>query len=77
MENVIAALEDRNAALLPNHGAVGIGRTMREAFTVCELIEKTAKIYYLALILGKVNPLPAEVIEVEKAFFRMLQSGGG
>jgi len=77
VENVIAALEDRNAALLPNHGAVGIGRTMREAFTVCELIEKTAKIYYLALILGKVNPLPAEVIEVEKAFFRMLQSGGG
>ena len=77
VENVIAALENRNAALLPNHGAVGIGRTMREAFTVCELIEKTAKIYLLALTLGKVNPLPAEVVEVEKAFFKMLQSGGG
>jgi L-fuculose-phosphate aldolase len=77
VESVIAALEGRNAALLPNHGAVGIGRTMREAFTVCELIEKTAKIYLLALTLGKVNPLPAEVIEVEKAFFKMLQSGSG
>jgi L-fuculose-phosphate aldolase len=75
VENVIAALENRNAVLLPNHGAVGIGKTMREAFTVCELIEKTAKIYYLALSLGKVNPLPAEVVEMEKAFFNMLQSG--
>ena len=73
--NVIAALEERNAVLLPNHGAVGIGRTMREAFTVCELLEKTAKIYFLALSLGKVNPLPAEVVEIEKAFFNMLQSG--
>lgn len=77
VENVIAVLEDRNAALLPNHGALGIGRTIREALTVCELIEKTAKIYFLALTLGKVNPLPAEVVEVEKAFFKMLQSGSG
>lgn len=77
VENVIAALEDRNAALLPNHGAVGIGRTMREAFTVCELIDKTAKIYLLALTLGKANPLPSEIVEVEKAFFKMLQSGSG
>lgn len=75
VENVIAALGDRNAVLLPNHGAVGIGRTMREAFTVCELLEKTAKVYFLALSLGKVNYLPAEVVEVEKAFFTMLQSG--
>ena len=75
VQNVVSALEDRNAALLPNHGAVGVGRNMREAFTVCELIEKTAKIYYLALSLGKVNLLPAEIAEAEKAFFKMLQSG--
>jgi L-fuculose-phosphate aldolase len=75
VENVIASLEDRNAVLLPNHGAVGIGRTMREAFTVCELLEKTAKVYFLALSLGKVNLLPDEIVKVEKAFFSMLQSG--
>ena len=61
--------------LLPNHGAVGIGRTMRDAFTVCELLERTAKVYFLALSLDKVNPLPAEVVGIEKAFFNMLQSG--
>ena len=76
VDNVIAVLEDRNGVLLPNHGAIGIGRTVREAFTVCELLEKAAKIYLLALSLGKVNLLPAEVVEAEKAFFTMLQSGG-
>ena len=74
--NVLTALEDRNAVLLPNHGAVGTGRTMREAFTAGELIEKTAKIYWLALSTGKVNYLPAEALEAEKALYNMLQSGG-
>jgi len=74
--NVLIALEDRNAVLLPNHGAVGIGRTVREAFTACELIEKTAKIYLLALSTGKVNLLPAEAMEAEKALYDRLQSGG-
>jgi len=75
VDNVIAALEDRNAVILQNHGAVGIGRTMREAFTTCELLEKTAKSYLCALALGKANPLPAEAQEQGKAFFAMLQSG--
>lgn len=75
VENVVAALGERNAVLLPNHGAVGVGRTMREAFTACELLEKTAKVYVSASVLGKVNPLPDEVIELGKAFFTMLHSG--
>lgn len=75
VENVLAALGERNAVLLPNHGALGVGRTMRDAFVTCELLEKTAKIYLLALAVGRVNPLPTEAVEVEKAFFAMLQSG--
>lgn len=70
----VTALEDRNAVLLPNHGAIGVGRTMREAFTACELLEKTAKIYFLALSLGKVNPLPEKALLAGKVFFAMLQS---
>jgi hypothetical protein len=42
---------------------------MREALTICELAEEMAKIYVSALGLGKVNLLPAEVVELEKAFF--------
>jgi len=72
LQNVLSALGPRNAVLLANHGALGIGRDMREAFTVCELLEKTAKIYIYALSLGKVNLLPAEIAEVEKAYFAAL-----
>ena len=75
VDGAVAAFEERNAVLLPNHGAIGVGRTIHEAFTICELLEKTAKIYFCALALGKVTPLPAEAIEVGKAFFAMLQSG--
>ena len=72
----IAALGDRSAVLLPNHGAVGTGRTMRDAFTACELIEKTARIYLLALSAGKVNELPEEVKKTEKALYDKLQNEG-
>ena len=74
VENAISALGERNAVLLPNHGVVGIGKTMREAFTACELVEEAAKVYYLALTIGKVNPLPAKAVEIEMAFFNMLNS---
>lgn len=73
VNNALAALEERNAVLLSNHGVVGVGRTMPDAFTVCELVEKTAKIYFCALALGRVNQLPAEAVEAGKAFFTMLQ----
>lgn len=72
--NIIAALEDRSAVLIPNHGAVGTGRTVREAFTACELLEKTAKIYLLAMSTGKVNLMPAEALEAEKTLYNRLQN---
>jgi len=72
VRNVLSALGPRNALLLANHGVLSVGRNMREAFTVCELVEKTAKIYACALSLGRVNPLPAEAAAVEKAFFNYL-----
>ena len=58
VENALAALEGRNGVLLANHGVVGVGQTMRDALTACELVENTAKVYLLALMVGKVNPLP-------------------
>lgn len=71
--SIVAALGERNAALLPNHGAVTVGRTLRDALTAAGLLEKTAKAYYLALSLGKVNPLPEEALRSGLAYFRKLQ----
>lgn len=73
--NVIAVLGERNAVLLQNHGAVGIGRTIRDAFSTCELLERTAQVFFCARALGRANPLPPEAVETETAFFRLLQSG--
>ena len=72
VQNVLSALGPRNAVLLANHGALSVGRDMREAFTVCDLLEKTAKIYVCAMSLGKVNLIPAQIAEVEKAYFAAL-----
>jgi L-fuculose-phosphate aldolase len=71
--NVTSALGDRNGVLLANHGAIGAGRTVRDAFTNCELIEKTARIYLLALYTGEVNQLPVEAIKAEKALYDKIQ----
>lgn len=76
LTSVLTALGDRNAVLLSNHGAVGIGRTMREAFTACELIEKTARVYLLALAAGKVNQLPEKARAIQKALFDKQQNKG-
>lgn len=67
--DVLAALEDRNAVLLTNHGAVGMGVNMREAFIACELIEKTAGTYLLALTAGKINRLPDEAFKLARQLY--------
>jgi L-fuculose-phosphate aldolase len=71
---VIEALGDRSGVLLANHGALGTGHTMRDAFTAAELIEKTAKIYLLALSAGKVNHLPPDAVKAMQAIYEKLQN---
>ena len=68
-KSAVVGLGPRNAVLLANHGVLTVGRDIREALTFCELTEELAKIYTTALSLGKVNRLPAEAVDLEKAFF--------
>jgi L-fuculose-phosphate aldolase len=70
IDSVLKALENRNAVLLPNHGAVGIGRNMPDTVTACHLIEKTAKIFLLARLAGEVIPLPPEILQAMQATFK-------
>jgi L-fuculose-phosphate aldolase len=68
-KSAVAALGPRNAVILANHGVLSVGRDIREALTFCELAEELAKIYASAQSLGKVNQLPADVVELEKSLF--------
>jgi L-fuculose-phosphate aldolase len=74
-EKVCAALHDRSAALIRNHGAVGLGRTLKEALRVCLLIERVAKIHTYASMTGEVGELPADVVEREQAIYKMRTGG--
>ena len=52
VKKTVKALRGRFAALMANHGAVCIGRDMREAFVVCQVLEKACKAYIEAEFLG-------------------------
>jgi L-fuculose-phosphate aldolase len=69
IDNAIAALDVNKAVILANHGALCIGHTMRDVFTNCEMLEKTALVYINAALLGKVNLLSASAIEKAKSLF--------
>ena len=73
--NVCAALGERKAALIKNHGAVGVGGDLREALDVCALVEHAAQVFIYASLLGKVDPLPPEVVEAELSIYRMQHRG--
>jgi L-fuculose-phosphate aldolase len=68
-QNTVEALEDRYAVLLANHGAVGVGETIRQALDACEMVEKAAQVYFLALTTGRVNPLSPEAVKSLKAVY--------
>ena len=69
--NVCDALGGRNAALIRNHGVVGVGADLQEALLVCELVEHAARVMVYASALGGATSLPEEVLEAEMALFEM------
>jgi L-fuculose-phosphate aldolase len=61
-ELVAEALQDHDAALLQNHGAITVGRTLEEACGLMEALEWTAKGLWLAKALGNAIQLtPSEI----------------
>ena len=71
--NVCHALADRKAVLIRNHGAVGVGENLNEALEICMLTERVAQIFVYSSLLGKVLPIPEDIVDVEVALYRMRQ----
>ena len=69
--NVCATLGDRNAAIIRNHGAVGVGKDLDEALYICQLVERAAQVFVYSSLLGSANILPDQSIAAEEAIFRM------
>jgi L-fuculose-phosphate aldolase len=70
-EKVCAALGERQAALLRNHGLAAVGHSVHEALQVCQLVERVAQIFIYSSLMGKAIPVPDDAIQSEEAVFRM------
>jgi L-fuculose-phosphate aldolase len=72
-ERAVAALGERAAVLLRNHGVAGVGTDLAEACAVVELVERVAKVTAIAALLGGVHELADEVVKSEAAMYRMMK----
>jgi len=72
------ALGSHQAALLRNHGVVGVGAGIWEALEVCDLVERVAQIFVLAQVFGSgsATPLAPDIIERQLALLRQRRSAG-
>jgi L-ribulose-5-phosphate 4-epimerase len=73
-DRVVAALGERNAALIRNHGLVGVGKTPAEALRACQITEHSARIYSIAKTVGVPQEIPADAVATEIELFRMHQA---
>ena len=71
-EEAYAALGERNAALLRNHGVVSVGPDIWEALEVADLVERLAQIFVLARNFGPraATNLPDDAIAAELQMFQ-------
>lgn len=68
-DNAVAAMGNRRAVLLANHGAVCWGKTLDEALMVSEILEKTAQIALICAGCGGAVELSTEDAESMHQFF--------
>ena len=69
-QNVAAGLGERNAVILPNHGALCAGESMPQALTVCRVLEKNAQVFILARCIGTPQLLEEADIQAMQRFAR-------
>ena len=58
VKTTVRALRGRYAALMANHGAITLGRTMEEAITAALVLEKACKAFIEAEFLGGAKSIP-------------------
>lgn len=69
-DNVVEALADRNAVMIPNHGTVCVGSDIAGALKICHVVEKSAHVYILAKILGEPQVISDDDMDAMQDFAR-------
>ncbi|MGM0584962.1 MAG: class II aldolase/adducin family protein [Pseudomonadota bacterium] len=71
-DHALAALEDRSACLLANHGMLACGPTLEKAMALAVELETLARQHYQALLIGGGHVLTdAQVAETAEAMARL------
>jgi len=76
-ENAVAALGERRAVLLANHGTLTVGRDPEEALEMTRLTDRLAHIWLVASSRAGAHLLPTDIVEAEIELYRMTQNEGG
>jgi L-fuculose-phosphate aldolase len=74
-EQLLAALGDRSAALLQNHGAVTVGPSLERAWWYATIVEWTAAVWARASLIGQPRILTRE--ELDRAAEALTHYGPG
>ncbi len=65
----VDVLGQGKAVLLANHGLVGLGNTVEEAYQVCLVVEKAAQVYIFAELIGQAAVIPSgDVAAIRESF---------
>ncbi len=62
-ERLAVGLGADRAVLLPNHGVVAVGESVPKAFAAAILVEQSARIAFLASMIGEAQVLPQGEVE--------------
>lgn len=65
----VKAMEGRNAVILANHGLVGAAGTLKEAYKIVNVVEKSAQATAYAHMMGGVVTLSQEDIDAMRGFY--------
>ncbi|MBW7851902.1 MAG: class II aldolase/adducin family protein [Rhodospirillales bacterium] len=76
-DHAVAALADRRACLLANHGMISVGRDLAAALALAVEVESLAEQYWRALQVGAPNVLPDDEMERVLEKFRTYGQAAG
>ncbi|GBE54796.1 MAG TPA: class II aldolase/adducin family protein [Euryarchaeota archaeon] len=75
-EKAVKTLGNKKAVFLANHGTVCVGRSLKEAFKVCVVVERAAEATIFGSILGKINVISEDDVAELRKFYTEEYEGG-
>lgn len=61
--NMVAAMKEHIACLMPHHGCTAMGKSIEEAATNAKVVEALSEMNYKMLLVGDPDPLPPDLLD--------------